>query len=67
MSSPDWRQTADPGSVTHEAQGDIELAIRLADAYRHRSPSVDELMHKHGMSLATAYRWRDRFKRARYG
>lgn len=42
-----------------------ELAIRLADEYPTRIPSVCELMNRYGMSQAGAYRWRQRFARAR--
>ena len=51
------------GSVS--GSGSVVAAIRLADQYRHRIPTVDELMRQQGMSQATAYRWVERFKQAR--
>lgn len=33
-------------------------ALRIAREFRDRQPTVAELMARHGMSRATAYRWR---------
>lgn len=34
------------------------VACRIADKYRHRLPTVQELCADFGMHRATAYRWR---------
>jgi hypothetical protein len=42
----------------------VVQAVRLADAFRHRKPTLEELMAR-GMSRATAYRWLAAFNQAR--
>ncbi len=46
-------------------KGSIARAIRIADHYRHRLPSVQELIDEYQMSRPTAYRWIAAFRRAR--
>ena len=53
------------GAGSVNGSGSVVAAIRLADLYRHRLPTVEELMDGQGMSQATAYRWVERFKQAR--
>lgn len=43
-----------PNSTVHVG---ILMAIRIADAYRDRLPTVQQLQDRFGMSRATAYRW----------
>lgn len=43
----------------------VEMAIRLADEYRDRTPSYQELQSRYGMSRATAYRWLNAMRSAR--
>lgn len=41
------------------------IACRVADKYRRRLPTVQELMDDFGMRRATAYRWRATLPEAR--
>lgn len=43
----------------------ILAAVRIAEAYKSRLPTVAELRDRFGMSRATAYRWVRAFKVAR--
>lgn len=43
----------------------IYTAIRIADKYRHRTPTVADLIADFGMHRATAYRWLRAIKDAR--
>lgn len=42
---------------TGYASATVEIAMRVALAYVHRTPSVEELRERFGMSRPTAYRW----------
>jgi len=35
----------------------IEIAVRVARAYRDCAPTVEGLQHQFGMTRSTAYRW----------
>jgi transposase-like protein len=43
----------------------IEMAIRIADRYGRRFPTVGQLQNDFGMHRATAYRWVRAMKNAR--
>lgn len=49
---------------TNAATG-IFTAVRIADKYTHRVPSIEDLRRDFGMSRATAYRWLRAIKDAR--
>jgi predicted DNA-binding transcriptional regulator YafY len=41
------------------------VAVRIATAFTHRLPTVQELQDRFGMSRATAYRWVSALKQAK--
>lgn len=59
--------------VWHEERGGhrpstnvkLEMAIRVADEYRDREPTHQELQSRYGMSRATAFRWLNAMRAAR--
>jgi hypothetical protein len=55
---------ADPASRKVQCSDKVVEAVRLADRFRERLPTVDELMAR-GMSRAKAYRWWAAFRQAR--
>lgn len=47
------------------SNGTVEVAVRIADRFPNRIPTVRELCATYGMHRGTAYRWRNAFCAAR--
>lgn len=63
MTGHHWQ--VEHGGVRSSTALKIEMAIRVADAFRDRTPTHLELQERYGMSRATAYRWLNAMRAAR--
>ncbi len=63
MTANVWHE--DFGGVRDTTTVRLEMAIRVADEYRNRTPTHQELQTRYGMSRATAYRWLSAMRAAR--
>lgn len=63
MSAQRWHE--EHGGMRNTTQVRVEMAIRLADQYRNKVPTHQELQDRYGMSRATAYRWLHALRSAR--
>lgn len=63
MTTP--RYSEEIGGPRQSVRVALLIACRVADKYRRRLPTVQELMDDFGMHRATAYRWRATLAEAR--
>lgn len=63
MSVHPWHE--EHGGVRNSTNVMLEMAIRVADEFRDRTPTHQELQSRYGMSRATAYRWLNAMRSAR--
>jgi hypothetical protein len=56
---------ADRSENKYSTSMTIQTACRIANRFRTRIPTVEELMENFGMSRATAFRWRAALREAK--